>query len=118
MRVESTDDAVSALHAIYSDCRAARATHNTYAYRIMRGEQILEHYEDDGEYGADRRLLNLLQVNGVKNELIVVMVALTSAPAGSITCSKQLGMYLECHDSSPMNNPDMIHLGLMRRMTF
>jgi hypothetical protein len=72
VRVENTDDAVSALHAIYADSRAARATHNIYAYRIVQGEQIIEHYEDDGEYGAGRRLLNLLKTNDVKNQLIVV----------------------------------------------
>jgi hypothetical protein len=53
--VNSTDEVISALHAIYKDCRSARATHNMYAYRIQSGDSIIEHYEDDGEHGGGRK---------------------------------------------------------------
>ena len=70
--ISSTDDVISALHAIYADHRAARATHNIYAYRIKSGDRSIEHYEDDGEFGAGRKLLDLLQSNDVINQLVVV----------------------------------------------
>jgi len=66
------DHAIPALHAIYTDIRSARATHNIYAYRIQSGDKLIEHYEDDAEYGAGRRLLALLQANNTKNQLVCV----------------------------------------------
>ena len=51
----------------------ARATHNIYAYRIQEsGDRIVEHYDDDGEYGAGRRILELLRTNNITNKLICV----------------------------------------------
>ena len=52
---QSTDDGIPALHAIYANHRVARATHNIYAYRIQMADRLVEHFEDDGEYGAGRR---------------------------------------------------------------
>lgn len=72
IKIESTDDAISALHAVYADLRSARATHNIYAYRLNSGGKITEHYEDDGEHGAGRKLLNLLQSDHIDNQLVVV----------------------------------------------
>ena len=52
--------------------RVARATHNIYAYRIMSGGDVIEHYEDDGKYGAGRRLLDLLRDNEISDRMICV----------------------------------------------
>jgi putative IMPACT (imprinted ancient) family translation regulator len=68
--VSSSDDIIPALHAIYTDVRSARATHNVYAYRMKQGQKIIEHFEDDGEYGAGRRLLALLQQYDVLDQLV------------------------------------------------
>ncbi len=73
--VDSQDKIIPALHAIYKDNRVARATHNTYAYRIQGGgggAQVIEHYEDDGDYGAGRKLLQLLQDKNITNQLVCV----------------------------------------------
>ena len=63
---------ITALHAVYRDTRVARATHNIYAYRIMSGGGVFEHYEDDGEYGAGGRLLDLLLDNDICDQMICV----------------------------------------------
>ena len=66
------DEIVPALHAIYSDSRRARVTHNVYAYRIKRSEQLCEHYEDDKEWGAGQTILDILKVKNITNQLVCV----------------------------------------------
>jgi hypothetical protein len=72
VKVDHPNDVIPAIHAIFTDHRVARATHNIYAYRIKLGERLVEHYEDDGEYGAGRRLLELLRKEDVMNNLICI----------------------------------------------
>jgi hypothetical protein len=72
VKLSNTDHVVPALHAIYGDTRVARATHNIYAYRIVSGDRTIEHYEDDGEHGAGRRLLDLLRDKDVNDRIICV----------------------------------------------
>lgn len=70
VEVKCQDDVIPALHAIYSDSRVARAKHNIYAYRIKSGDRFIEHYDDDGEWGAGTKLLNMLRENNVENALV------------------------------------------------
>jgi hypothetical protein len=70
--VSDPENVIPALHAIYTDVRSARATHNIYAYRIKVGQHVIEHFEDDGEYGAGRRLLALLQQMDICEQLVCV----------------------------------------------
>ena len=70
--IDSQDDIVPALHALYADNRVARATHNIYAYRLRHGGGVTEHFEDDGEWGAGRVLLKLLKDNDISNRLVCV----------------------------------------------
>jgi putative IMPACT (imprinted ancient) family translation regulator len=71
--VEEQDDIVPALHNVYADYRVARAAHNVYAYRIKRPYgAFIEHYEDDGDWGAGAKVLKLLQDNQVENRLVCV----------------------------------------------
>ena len=70
--VDNQDDIVPALHALYADPRIARATHNIYAYRLSSGGNTMEHFEDDGEWGAGRVLLKLLKENNITNRLVCV----------------------------------------------
>ena len=72
IRIQSRDDVLPGLHAIYADTRVARATHNIYAYRIVTPGSKIEHYEDDGEFGAGRRIMNLLIDNNINNTLVCV----------------------------------------------
>ena len=70
--IQSQDDIVPVLHALYKDPRVARAKHNIYAYRLQVGNNVLEHYEDDGEYGAGRRVLQLLRDNNITGKIVCV----------------------------------------------
>ena len=72
IRIKSPDDIIPGLHAIYADSRVARATHNIYAYRLVTQESTVEHFEDDGEFGAGRRIMELLRQNNVENTLVCV----------------------------------------------
>ena len=43
-----------------------------YAYRIRSGEKLREHFEDDGEFGAGRPLMDLLREYSAQNILVCV----------------------------------------------
>lgn len=70
VKVSSRDDIIPSLHALYADDRVARAKHNVYAYRLKSGDGFIEHYHDDGEWGAGAKLLELLQENDVVDTLV------------------------------------------------
>ena len=70
--IATTDDIIPGLHAIYRDTRVASATHNIYAYRLATSNGILEHYEDDGEFGAGHHVLQLLKAQNIENRLVCV----------------------------------------------
>ncbi len=44
----------------------------TYIYRIQTVDEIVEHYEDDGEFGAGNRILEFLQKNDICDEVVCV----------------------------------------------
>ena len=70
--VTSPDDITPALHALYANHTTAKATHNIFSYRIKSANGIREYYEDDGEYGAGRRLMELMRQNDITNTLLCV----------------------------------------------
>ena len=71
--VSKQDDVIPALHALYADNRIARATHNVYAYRLKtESGNIVEHYDDDREWGAGRILLEQLRKGNHTNKLVCV----------------------------------------------
>ena len=70
--VSSCSQIVPSLHALYRDIRCASATHNIYAYRIRTDEGITEYYDDDGEWGGGRVILNAMKENNCENKLICV----------------------------------------------
>jgi len=72
VKVVNPDDVIPALYAIYRDLHVARATHNTYAYRIQSHDKMIEHYEDDNEHGAGSRIMEYLRANNVTNTLVCV----------------------------------------------
>ena len=72
LKIDTQDDVVPALHALYSDTKTARATHNPYAYRLRTSSGFIEHYDDDGEWGTGNKLLNLLRENNCHNVLMCV----------------------------------------------
>ena len=70
--VKDPKDVASKLQVLYMDTRVARATHNIYAYRVSDETGITEHYEDDGEWSAGKRMLRILKELNVVNKLVVV----------------------------------------------
>jgi hypothetical protein len=77
VRVTSPDEVIPAMYAVYGDPdgdqRCARATHNIYAYRFTSSSgNITEYYHDDGEFGAGRRLLDIMKQRNVTDSLVCV----------------------------------------------
>ena len=66
-------DVIPSLHAVMKVNRFATAKTSVYAYRIGRSSgQILEHFDDDGDNGAGRRLLALMRDKGTINQLLCI----------------------------------------------
>jgi len=81
--ISSQDDIIPTLHAIYADYKVARASHNTYAYRLKSaGGRITEHFQDDGDHGAGYHLLNLLKEKNITNRLVCVSTWSSGARLG------------------------------------
>ncbi len=71
--VESKDEIKQNLSEILKDKYFAKATHNTYAYRIIQDNWvILEWKNDDGETWAGNCILRELQRENMVNILVVV----------------------------------------------
>ena len=70
--IAKSEDVAAKLQVLYMDTRIARATHNIYAYRISGDTGIVEHYEDDGEWSAGRRVLKILKDLNIINKLVVI----------------------------------------------
>ncbi|XP_075212857.1 protein IMPACT-B-like isoform X2 [Lycorma delicatula] len=72
--VSSVEDVKCVLSELYENKKIANATHNMYAYRILKegGKCMLQDFEDDGESQAGKRLLQLLQIMDVTNAVVVV----------------------------------------------
>ena len=57
---------------VFQDKRVASATHNIYAYRVKDSNGKLHEYSnDDGEFRAVRKLLNLLQTNNYEDAIVI-----------------------------------------------
>lgn len=81
--ISSQEDIIPALHAIYADYKVARASHNTYAYRIRSAEgRLTEHFQDDGDHGAGHHLLKLMQEKDITNRLVCVTTWSSGARLG------------------------------------
>lgn len=58
---------------VVSDPECARADHNIIVYRFRdQSGKIHEDYQDDGEYGAGRKILKAMHDNNVENAAVVV----------------------------------------------
>ena len=66
------DDIIPALRAVQADPRIARAEHNIYAYRLGVKDNLLEHYDDDREWGAGKHILSVLRGQNISNTMAVV----------------------------------------------
>eukprot|EP00116_Pleurobrachia_bachei_P008808 sb/3469070/ len=76
-RVHSRADVSGVLAMLLQNPKIAAATHNILAYRYSdENGKANEDYEDDGETKAGGRLLELLQLMGVQNLLVVSLTKL------------------------------------------
>ena len=48
----------------------ARATHNIYAYRLKTQSGFIEHFDDDAEWGAGAKLLELMRSHNIEYRLL------------------------------------------------
>lgn len=74
--VSNTEEIESFLSQLQSNKKIANATHNMYAYRIqMKESSVLmmnEYFNDDGEHGGGRVILEILQKRNICNRIILV----------------------------------------------
>ena len=92
--ITCSDQVIPALHAVFSDHRCARAGKTMYAYRVETATGISEYFDDDGEFGAGRRILQQLQTANKTNTLVCV----------TRWCGKQLGPARFNHISDVVNS--------------
>ena len=70
--INTADDVIPALNAIFSDLRCARGTKNIYAYRLQIAAGLVEYFDDDGEHGTGRRILEQLRTANLTGTLVCV----------------------------------------------
>jgi len=73
--IQSKEDAMAVLDRLKENGKIARATHNIYAWRVLKdeGRQLEQHdCEDDGEHTAGSKLLHLLVMMQAGNLIVVV----------------------------------------------
>ena len=70
--IKSQDDVIPAIHALYKDPRVAGAAHVSYAYRVGQERYSISNYEDDGETGAGREIMGVLDQHNCYNCLVAV----------------------------------------------
>ncbi len=70
--IKSTDDVIPALQALCHDQRVAGSTHIVYAYRIGNDKYNISNFEDDGEWGAGRQVMGVLDNRQCYNHLVAV----------------------------------------------
>ena len=59
------------LASLYANRSIANAEHNIYAYLLNKGDSVIESCCDDGEHGAGKRLLGLLQEAQATDTILV-----------------------------------------------
>lgn len=70
--ISSTDDIIPAIRALCQDQRVAGSTHIVYAYRIGNEQKNVWNYEDDGEWGAGKEVMNVLHNADCFGHLVAV----------------------------------------------
>ena len=70
--IKSTDDIIPAIQALCRDQRVAGSTHIVYAYRIGNDRKSIWNYEDDGEWGAGKEVMNVLTDANCFDHLVAV----------------------------------------------
>ncbi|MBU0614086.1 YigZ family protein [Patescibacteria group bacterium] len=71
-KVESEDRLKAFLACVKKDKKYQKATHNTYAARIVIGGRVVDFKNDDGETGAGMVILRQMKYANVVNCVVVV----------------------------------------------
>lgn len=72
-RVKSMDEVDGVLQQLKeSNRKIATATHNSFAYRLVVGESVQQDVDDDGEQGAGKCVMYIMQQMDVTNVICVV----------------------------------------------
>jgi len=70
--IQSVSDVDGVMEQLQQNNKIARATHNMYAYSVMDGDELISGCSDDGETGAGRVIMELMQRLGCVNVVAVV----------------------------------------------
>ena len=70
--IKSSDEVIPAIQSLGKDQRVAGSTHIMYAYRIGDERYNISNWDDDGEFGAGRVIMNALDSKQFYNHLVVV----------------------------------------------
>jgi hypothetical protein len=72
VNIDSADQVMPAIKALTADYRVAGATHVSYAYRIGTEDNYISNWEDDGDWGAGKSIMDSIRTNSAYNTLICV----------------------------------------------
>jgi len=72
VEISSADDVRPALKAICMDNSIAGASHMMYAYRVGNERLAVHNWDDDGEWGGGKKIMEIIEGNSVYNQLICV----------------------------------------------
>ena len=67
--IKSSDEVTPAIQSLCKDQRVAGSTHIMYAYRIGDERYNISNWDDDGEFGAGRVIMNALDSKQFYNHL-------------------------------------------------
>ena len=68
----SVDDVIPAIQVLCRDQRVAGASHLVYAYRVGNDRYYISNFEDDGEWGAGKEVMEVLAQRQCFNYLVAV----------------------------------------------
>ena len=70
--ITSKDEVLPGIKALCGDSRVAGATHIMYAYRVGNEAYSISNWEDDGEWGGARCIMDVIKKKNAYNKLICV----------------------------------------------
>ena len=72
VKIKDQTQVIPTMHMLFSNHAVAKATHNIYAYRFKNESCIIEKSCDVGEYGAGKRVLELMRELNITNQMVIV----------------------------------------------
>lgn len=70
--IQSVDQVIPAVKAMCSDSTIAGASHVAYAYRVGTESHSISNWDDDGEWGAGKKIMECIRNNNSYNILVCV----------------------------------------------